>query len=52
MLLTEIKKPKKDNKRKINNLVAKHAYQKGGAHRDKKNDYKRNPKHKKPFLDE
>jgi len=54
MLLTEIKKhPTKKRKNPvINNLVAKHSYQRGGSHKDKKNDYERKPKHKKDLFNE
>lgn len=52
MLLTEIKDPKEKKRKKINNFVAKHAYQKGGAHKDKKKDYERKPKHRKDFIPE
>lgn len=38
----------KDKTPSVNNLVAKHArtFNKAQTHRDKKNDYKRNEKHK------
>lgn len=49
MLLEDIKKVLKP---KIRNFVAKNAHiNKAATHRDKKNDYKRNAKHKKSTLD-
>lgn len=41
----------KEDKPKIRNFVAKHAraFNKGGPMKDKKNDYKRKPKHNKKF---
>lgn len=38
----------------INNLVAKHArkFNKAAVHRDRKNDYKRKPKHSKKGWDQ
>ena len=48
MLLNEIKKPEKP---KIRNFVAKNAHiNRAATHRDKKNDYKRKPKHKKKEI--
>jgi len=47
-ILTVLEGTKKsDKKPKINNLVAKHSYQRADTFRDKKKDYKRKPKHKK-----
>jgi hypothetical protein len=42
-----------DKEPKIRNYVAKHArsVNKAGAMRDKKNDYRRNPKHKKKIVE-
>ena len=48
MLLEEIK----NNKPKIRNFIAKNAHiNKAATFRDRKNDYKRKPKHKKDKLD-
>lgn len=50
MLLEDIKKI--DKTPKIRNFVAKNAHlNKAATHRDRKNDYKRKPKHKKNMLD-
>lgn len=41
-----------DVNKKVNNYVAKHNHNKSVRHRDKKNDYKRNEKHKKRICDD
>lgn len=39
--------PKKDNKKAVRNFVAKHSQESGaGRHKDRKNDYSRQPKHR------
>lgn len=53
MLLEDIK-PIKVPKTKGRNWVAKHSVHKtgAGAHKDKKKDYQRKPKHKKQLFSE
>ncbi|WMM35524.1 hypothetical protein [Vibrio phage PJN101] len=36
----------------MHNPVKKHDFNRGGPHRDKKNDYQRRPKHKKDYRDD
>lgn len=49
-VLEASKKRKTDKKPSRNNLVAKHSYQRADTFPDKKNDYKRKPKHKKKSI--
>lgn len=52
LLLEMAKMKKKVKKPSLNNFVAKHDHNKAAVFPDKKKDYKRKPKHKKPLRED